>query len=192
MPTGYTAGIEEGDMSFEEFVWYCATAFFYDTARMPEQFKITGDYAQKIADTKARIAEFETISDLEVANRQAASRERYQTEYKKSIKRAADLTEKYQMMIRKVENWSVPTPDHEALKKFMLRQLEESLKWDCYSLDAQAAPVSTEEYRATVLADLRDHLKFCEERQKTEEENVEKSNKWMAALKASVPRPHNR
>jgi len=51
---------------------------------------------------------------------------------KERIKKNKDLLIKYQYMLKKANEWQPPTSDHIKLKDFMIQQISESIKHDCY------------------------------------------------------------
>lgn len=139
MPTGYTAGVQDGKVtSFAEFAMNCARAFGAlvelrdaPSAPIPQKFKPSSYHEKALADAQATLKDLHGMSDT--AADVAASKE-----YRDAIS-GWDQTERentqsrnrYNAMLAQVITWNPPSPDHVELKKFMVQQLTESLKFDC-------------------------------------------------------------
>jgi hypothetical protein len=145
MPTGYTSEVLKG-CSFEEYALSCARRFigFYDESDkkdLPEVFSPTDYHIRKIEKDREELFNILSMSteEMEEAAQLAwqmkeASRTRYKEQKRKEC--AA-----YNEMMRKVNAWVPPTPDHTELKEFMRSQLELSIDHDCdFSLVSDSAP----------------------------------------------------
>ena len=78
--------------------------------------------------------EFSKYSNMPLKQAEILSKKSYQKElryYAIYNKKNASLKRKYEAMLAKVNKWTPPTPDHENLKKFMIEQIESSIKFDC-------------------------------------------------------------
>ncbi len=137
MPTGYTAGIEKG-MSFQKFALQCARNFgalieMRDEPMDAEiKLPVYSDYHEKELD-KAR-KELKRLEGLTATQAMAAceSDQKHEADSAAEYERSKiELRKKYQAMLIEVNAWNPPSPDHNGLKQFMVRQLEESISFDC-------------------------------------------------------------
>lgn len=136
MPTGYTAGVEDGSITtLAQFAMTCARAFgaLIDMrdeptgAPIPLTIKPHTEYndmslaeALNALDRVVHLSEYDcdAAAEAEFA-KEIASFEEYQAEQ-------AAQNARYLAMIAKVEAWQVP-PSHEHMREFMLQQLRISL-----------------------------------------------------------------
>jgi len=192
MPTGYTSNIYENkDVSFEDFVLTCALAFgacfhqrddnMRDKPKLRElDIKYHLDALERAKNNKIPTkVEFEALRKEEIDEAHA------------DMNKYANLRERYESMLQKAESWNPPTPKHDGLKKFMIQQLEDSIKFDC-----------NEEYcnnNITIWKNEKysDYVKALEESNKKsikchtediekEKKSVETTNKWITDLYGSL------
>ncbi len=194
MPTGYTYKIREG-MGFKEFTLRCARAFgalitMRDApldAEVPDEFKPDDYYDSKIEESKARLSELEkmTLEEAEIT-----AEEEYQkamTEYKKVIGERVELKEKYTAMLKKVDEWTPPTPDHRELKNFMRDQLISSINTDC-DIYCYLPPkeCSANEWLEDNKKKCIDRIAYFTKEKEKEEDRCVKRTEWVRALKQSL------
>lgn len=91
-------------------------------------------------------------------------------------------------MIEEVSDWEPPTPEHVNLKKFMLQQLEESIKFDCHELTVPPRQKEPEEFRAEQLATHKHSLEFYKSELARAEKRFKEGNEWIRALDESLPK----
>lgn len=97
----------------------------------------------------------------------------------------------YEAMLAQVEAWVPPTVEHEGLKRFMIEQLTESIRFDrpLESDSEEMVMVSAAAYRASELAKarrMRDEYahQWAEEQRRTRERA-----EWVATFLGSLPDP---
>lgn len=153
MPTGYTYGVQEGNVTtLDAFAQECARAFLWQSRDSNEKdliklVTIPNDVEyQKNQLVKAK----ENLNEL-LALTETEWRTRYEEEKADDIRRQQERNERlkteqarYNAMIEKVEAWTPPTEKHEDLKEFMLDQLAKSLDFDCS--DRMLYPCTFQEY----------------------------------------------
>lgn len=143
MPTGYTYGVQEGKVTtLEEFTQSCARAFLWQ-ARDSEEKDLrklvqgTNDREYYEKELKQAAKEFKhlmTLDDAQWYGLYTVAKEEH--EHQQDNRLARKLAEKahYEAMLEKVRQWTPPSDKHKALKDFMIKQLEESLEFDCGSI----------------------------------------------------------
>ena len=194
MPTGYTADVQDGKVTdFRTFARRCARAMgaLIGLRDEPMDAPIPGEFApssyneQGLAKAKTRLAELdamtpgEAVAACEQANKEATQQER------ESQERTAITRSRYEWMLEKARAWAPPTASHEGLKTFMVEQLEESIKFDCFELDPSEAQEPGEWYatqQKNVMRDIGRHAEGdAEEKQRTASRN-----RWLRALRESL------
>lgn len=198
MPTGYTACVEEG-ASFQEFLWGCARgmgalAMMRDEphdAPIPEQFEPSDYHSNKIAETTAELTELKAMSAKECDAKALATFLEHNETYHTYIEKHKAIAEKYRQMIAETEAWMPPTPDHVGLKEFMLQQLNLCYKDEAdtsfYESRLWAEPLAGETWRRKTETDLTESLAYHTKNYNEEVERTEGRNKWLKALRDSVP-----
>ena len=139
MPTGYTDKIKDG-ISFNEFIMNCARAFgalvtIRDSMGVPIPQKFEpSDYHKKEA--KKYEGELKRLKELSLKEAEIESKKEFEEEkttVENLMKESEELELKYRDMLLKANEWIPPSLDHGGLKKFMIRQIEDSIKFDCGS-----------------------------------------------------------
>lgn len=193
MPTGYIADIAK-DISFEQFALGCARAFGAtitmrdDPAGTEIPVFVPSDYHRKQVEiAHAELAKINAMSFedsrqaaladyLDACERNQSYREERQT-----------LRTKYEAMLVQAEAWEPPTPDHVAMKEFMVDQIKKSIDWDCGS-DHLADPekLSGDAWRAQQLQTISESLAYHTREHEQEVERTRTRNAWVDSLKASL------
>ena len=194
MPTGYTATLHDGEQSFPDFALACARAFgalitMRDDpadAPLPDAFEPSTYYAVRAAELRSRIAEIEAWTDA--AARDAAHRAWHSAWTRWNAGRAEREARKarYEAMIAQVEAWEPPTPDHLEMKRFMLDQLAESLRFDCGYEAPEPVEMTGDEYRLAEWERAQRDLGRAEAEQQKENERAASRTAWLAALRQSL------
>jgi len=195
MPTGYTADIKDG-ISFEQFVMNCARAFgalmdmrdLPASAPIPERFEPSSYHMDKLADARRQLAHYEGMSAEDVLEVSAAEYQEEEQHRKQRLQENKKTLEGYLGMLDQVRLWVVPTEEHAGLKEFMIKQLEESIRWDD-STEYLSTPTPKilgtewlEGKKSKALSDIAYHKKHYE----AEVKRTEQRNAWISALRASL------
>jgi len=185
MPTGYTAGIEDGRIkTLKQYATKVACAFFYDMDQLPEKF---------VADTAwddEEIAEAEKTLDrcrnMSISDCQQAAEKDHKKKYKEYLQScldARDTSEKYENMNSKVVNWKVPV-ELEALRKFMLQQIEESTKYEYHP--TLPTKLSGMEWLEETMRRTKNDIKIHTENREKAIKRAAEGNKFLKALKEAL------
>ena len=200
MPTGYTASVADGTLTdFCTFALRCARNFGATIMQREESMDILpklreeSDYAkQSLAKSEEELARLKRMT-LEKAQ---AEQEREHRERMRLNEEAREdhreKRERYTTMLEQVRRWKAPTADHRGLKKFMIEQLEESIRFDCDDEWLEEKPLEAldewleEKKRRAFEAVKRSAQDVVEERVR-----VAGSNAWIQALWESLPKSHS-
>lgn len=198
MPTGYTAAVCDGKVTFNQFVWHCARAFgplimMRDEASdavIPEKLPGTGDYnVESLAKAKKRLADIKKMSLATAAQRAQTDYDEAVAARDKHIKEVTETRERLDAMRAQVADWAPPTNDHNGLKKFMIEQLDETIRFDgtvseYYTKIEKKSPEEwLESARASAQRDIDYHTRELAEAQQRDAERQQ----WVDELRSSVP-----
>lgn len=140
MPTGYTAAVGDGTVTaFPEFAMTCARAFgalimMRDEpagAAIPDEFQPSDYNAKQVEAARLKRA---TLMAMTPAACDAAALADYNAACESratDVLKRTQTRERYEAMLAESKAWTAPTAEHEAMKKFMIQQLEESIRFDC-------------------------------------------------------------
>lgn len=133
MPTGYTAGIENGKITTgKDFLKLCTRAFGIAielkdeplSVPTPTKFEPDTYYKKRLEDEKANFEKFKAMSFEEARAEMVRAYEDRIDMYKSMLEGSLKRNEQYAKVRVEVEDWNPPTPDHIELKKFALKQID--------------------------------------------------------------------
>ena len=194
MPTGYTSDIYNGkNVTFEKFVFACSRAFMpsmrdsaFD-APIPDKYPVSDYHKKELDKAKKNVVKYAKMTIAQAAETLKKNEIKVRAEEKKSKEESEALRLRYEAMVIKVERWSVPK-ELAGLKKFMLEQLRESIKFDCSVLERQEKeePMTPEEYLQELRESAEDDVKY-HSAGLAKDISIAKSNEtWIKMLKKSV------
>lgn len=192
MPTGYTAGIESGEITdLKQFALVCARAFGYLielrdeplNKPLPEKLGHSNYYTQQIESDKKTIEELEGLSANDWQIRYYSMIEKQTNLHKKYLAELRDNKSKYESIKSQVLDWTPPTDEHNGLKDFMLEQIEM-----CVSDYEPPPPVfkDIDTWKAETILSATKSLERSKKRFFEEEEKTKNKNDWLHALRLSL------
>lgn len=195
MPTGYTAPVQKGEQTFEEFVLSCARNFgalitMRDEsmdAHIPDEFKPSDHHSKRLAEAREELARLRTLTPQQAAYDADADFRKAMQAWEEASQRRQEERERYEAMLAEVRAWTPPTVDHQGLKDFMIQQLEESIRFDCsgyerWKPEPKPGSVWLEERITKAERDVNYHL----EEHAKEVERARERTAWVQALKRSL------
>jgi hypothetical protein len=191
MATGYTAAVCSGEMvDLRSFVLSCARAFDVRTKEGGEVNTAPTplDVSDEDEAIKSAKAELRALLKLPVAEMRRRAKEEFEAALVSHAQSQADRAEtkaRYLAMREKVAAWKVD-PVLLRLKRFMLKQIDESIEFDCYRWAKPRRRSATKWFDERVAA-LEHRIKFNQERRREAVQRHKRGNKWLAALAACVP-----
>lgn len=195
MPTGYTADIKDG-ISFEQFALNCARAFgallpmrdLPSSAEIPERFEASPYHLDKLTEARNILRWYEGFSEDEARSGAANEYEQGEHNRKRRLCENQNVLECYEAMLRQVQGWEPPSGDHAELKSFMVKQIEESIKWDDSSeyLSKPTAQLSATEWLESKKAEVLRDIEYHKAQWAAEVERTEKRNTWLKQLRDSL------
>lgn len=194
MPTGYTAGILDGKTKdFKQFAKTCSRAFMvhlreepFDSEykpRTPSNYHVKG-----IAEAKEKLKELEVLDDETIIKREYEKILNDIEYHEKAIITKNENEVKLNKFLEKAKAFKAPTETHKGIADFMVKQLEETIDFDCKDDDCHKKRIDQLKERLKVLNadDIRGQLrtKATEDiayNTKAHEEDLKRcrdSNKW--------------
>ncbi len=196
MPTAYTADLDEGkDVSFANFALTCARATGYFMALREEPLSVpiltlvepSPYHDEQLQKAQAEVARIAAWDDAESDRRARLTYDRAIRDYEKYMADRLARRQRYEDMLAQVTAWTPPTPDHEPLKDFMVRQLEDDLK------DLNRAPLNPPKlldgaaYKQQQLRLAHQNVEYHAERAELEKERARERAEWVKVLHQSLP-----
>lgn len=196
MPTGYTAPIYSGQegYGFKHFALDCAKAFgACITMRdepsgtpIPDAFEPSNYHLEKLEDAKKKLARIRKMEDD--AKERGAKRynEAALKHWVERVQKDKELKVRYEMILAEAKDWTPPTDEHQNFKKFMVSQLEESIKFDCDDDIEKPKPLTPKQWHKDQIEkaewDVRYHSKeYAEEVKRCTERTA-----WVRDLRESL------
>lgn len=193
MPTGYTHKIADG-ITFKEFAMDCARAFgacidLRDSSEpIPEKFEANTKYHEDaIALASKELNNLLALSDDQIHSLAFAANEKDYNDKIRYWKNKQELKQKYLNMLDEVKAWEPPSSNHHEMKKFMMNQIIESIKFDC-GKDEQPVKeiVNPKEWKKEMVEHYTWSVNYHTEEMKKEIERVNDRNIWIKQLRESL------
>lgn len=133
MPTGYTAFIEDGDITTgKEFLLLCSRAFGVAvdikeeplTVPTPMKFEVDDYYEKSLRRSLEELENVKNMTEDEISKRMIKEHDEFKKYYLDLIDKETSLNKKYLKVLKEVENWIPPTDEHNGIKKFALKQID--------------------------------------------------------------------
>jgi gas vesicle protein len=199
MPSGMTSKIYEGkEETLESYILKCAHQFgglmhtrddgFDAPVRLRESY--TSYYDRKIKSLREELTRYQQMT-LDDAKKQI--QEHYEeelTRYNRRVKEKLEVKERYTTMLEKVQAWEPPTDEHLSLKNDAVKQLEDSIHFDCSTaymsvpkkpLEGEAQQwLENQKYR------LVEQIQSYKDDKQSDQEKVASNNKWIKDLLDSL------
>lgn len=194
MPTGYTADVQGGKVTeFPEFAMQCARAFGAliemrddpHDAKIPDSFEPSDWHSGELDKANRRLTKLEAMKPDAI---ERAYEDDFATRVAYAQERTAEIeTQKarYESMLAKAERWMPPSSEHVGLKKFMVEQLEESVKWDCHTSET---PTRTDpaDWHANQIAECKRSIAYHTKEHAAEVKRSEDRTRWIRQLRDSL------
>lgn len=196
MPTGYTSEIANG-ISFEKFVLRCARAFgalveMRDEsmdAPIPKKFEPSDYHTKELQKAKEKLKRCRAMT-MEQAREEADKEyEKNLAAHERAIKKMETLKAKYEDMLAKVRAWVPPSKDHQELKNFMEKQIEDSISFDCnlrYYEENPPEKITGADWKKMRIENAQDNIAYHTKEQADETGRSVSRSKWVQQLRESL------
>ena len=197
--TGYTNILVEKDLDFGQFVWLCVRAMgmaimMRDDSLdvpVPERFEPSNYHRDEERKARDKVSRLSAMGKSEKRLHGKVIKEERLAYLKKAQAENAVPLAKMEAMRREVERWTPPTGEHDGLKKFMLQQLEDSIRFNSgeyYAKEIAATEATTPEQLVDEeLKKAQSDVEYHVEEYAKELARTDECNRWLAQLRAAVP-----
>lgn len=194
MPTGYTAFIEDGEITnAKDFLMLCARAFGVAidmreeplSKPMPKEFKASTYHLERLEEERRELDRLRSMTMDEVHEQNEAEYQRDVAARKEMLEEKKAIKDRYIAILNDIKAWTPPTTEHNGLKKFAIEQIEMCLP-DLSFYDREPVRVSDQEWIDTRIESCQKSIHRHEESQNEEYERVASRNKWLADLRGSL------
>lgn len=194
MSTGYTYFLINGEeKSFYEFALTCARAFGACVTLRDEpmgieipEFKPSKYHIEHLEKAQEELKKLRDMTQEEIQKAVDDDFEKTKESIKKRNEETKEIARRYKTMLSKIEGWVPPTSEHEGIKKFMLKQVKDSLSFDVSYENEEIEKMTLDEWYENrikhILWNIDYHTKGYEE----EIKRCNNANKWIKELKDSV------
>ena len=203
MPTGYTAYIEDGDITTgKEFLKLCTRAFGIAidlkdeplSVPTPTHFEPDTYYKEKYEKALEELNKANNLTFDEAKIQMRADYERRISDYKSWAKKEISMNQKYVKVRKEVEEWIPPTDEHQGLKQFALEQIDMSFtKQEYIDEYLERSKETFDDSDEAVEKYISDNIQYCKESLdraykswKEELERTEKKNIWIRKFLESI------
>lgn len=203
MPTGYTAYIEDGEITTgKEFLKLCTRAFGIAidlkdeplSTPTPISFEPSPFYKDSYYKALKKLEEVNKMTFDEAKIQMRADYKKRISDYKAYAERETAMNEKYSKVRKEVEEWIPPTEEHEGLKKFALEQIDMCVTKqeyiDEYLEKSKEEFDDSDEAVQNYINDIVDYYQRDAERSykywKEELERTRSKNEWMTKFLESL------
>ena len=112
-------------------------------------------------------------------------------EAKDGIKRKQEMLTRYNAMLEKAKLFKSPTPEHDNFAKFIVSQLEESIRFDCggnyWHVQLEHAKQQPfEDWWRSRIDELNKEIERCRKNHKEEVERTKQRNEWVSQLRRAI------
>ena len=182
MGTGYTECVRRGQATtLKEYVYKCIGAFFREDYTPPK----TSYLQELLQEAETELARLESMSEEEFEKI-------YEAEYIESVRlfnerRESILADKhrYTLMLEKVREYPLPSPEHKAFHNFLVSQLEDSIRFDCPDIE-EFRPSREQRSLSKDILQAKQDVDYYREKVADERNAIESSTLWLKQLKESL------
>lgn len=196
MPSGYTADVASGKMTdFAEYALQCARAFgalimLRDEPLSSEIPTFTPNtYDEEAIQQKSKeLSEFLAMTEDQRRQAHADDQAARKAESEKWIAERKLTRQRYEAMLQKARQFKSPSPDHDNYAKFLVEQLEQSIKFDCSTdyYDRMSEPVPFEKWEQDRLNRLSDDISYHMKQRDDEIARTKERNNWVRQLREAL------
>lgn len=203
MPTGYTAGIIDGEIkTFKQFATLCMRAFgatlhmrddgldkVYEP-RVPSKY-----YEDNIAKAKTMLQQANTLPDEAIIQSRYEELEKEKQRLLDHIAKSKENLKSLNSILAEVNSYSPPTFEHTGIKDFMIQQINETIKFDCDTsycknkiseIDIELSVTDAAKIRKVLIDKTNKDLYFYTAENAKELQRCAQANKWVEEFLQSL------
>jgi hypothetical protein len=184
MPTVYTMDIEKG-IAFRQYALSCADI---RDEPIPKEFLPSSYHKDEIERDTAELDKISRMGGRRATAEAAAEYELRINAIDSYMRKTTELRSKYYDMLKEVEEWIPPTPEHAKYKQFMKDQITQSIKFDCSYTPEYPKRIGGAEWKKNRIKQLENSIKYSTEENAKEIELTTARNLWIKQLLDSLPK----
>lgn len=193
MPTFYTAGILDGTTKdFNQFAKHCSRAFIINLRDEPidseyKKREVSDYHIKAIEKAKAELKQADSLSDEELII-QEKNRLIESKKYHLESKEKDELNRiKMDSFLEKAKKYVPPTENHQGIADFMIKQLQETIVFDCdsnYHIDelkiiySKIAKLNADDIRSEIKAKATKDISYHTKEHEADVKRCEEHNQW--------------
>lgn len=199
MPTGYTAGIENGTITTgKDFLKLCTRAFGIAfelkdeplSVPTPIKFEPNTYYKKNLEEAIVNLEECRKMSFEDAKAKMIKHHQDMMEMYKSMAEKSVETNKKYSKIRSEVEAWNPPTMEHYSLKKFALEQIDMCVEKPEYidmflkksNKELDDSDEAVEKFISELIESCYEDVKRAKEQWEEELARTEKNNVWMEEL----------
>jgi len=204
MPTGYTAGILDGEIkTFKQFATLCVRAFGAaihmkdDSLSVKYEERVPSDYHKnRLKEDREKMVYTFSITDEQIIQNRLKSLQESKEYHEKHLAKTLKNKKILEDLLHQAQNYKADK-DYENIKIFMIEQLSETLKYDgntsydeneLINLEIQInKKINPSELRNEMLDEINKDIEYHEAEYEKELNRCEESNKWVKNFFNSLP-----
>lgn len=200
MPTGYTVGIENGEITTaKDFLILCLRAFgvcieMRDdpfTKPIPEKFEPSDYYSRFVKRAQSDIDNLLGTTDEDLYVKMLNDKNENLLRCQKMIKENTAKKKRYLIILDQIRGWN-PPKEYSEVKKFATEQIVMSMEqldntyYEKEIDELSSSTMSIGEYRAMLLDSLNSSLSYATKSLQSDIDNTEKKNEFLKGFRESI------
>ena len=196
MATGYTDCVQSGKVtSFQVYALQCARAFGACTLLRDDPlsseipvFESSDTYKKWLEEAQEKLSIVRDMSSQEAQEHVNKLRADLVASWAAEDEERSLIRQRYEAMLEKARKFVAPTPEHESYAKFIVEQLEESIRFDCsdYSEYRKLPPDDGDTWKQQEINSLLKDIARYEEMNNDEIVRTMSRNNWINDLRKAI------
>ena len=204
MPSGYTSGIVEVKIkTFNAFAKSCLRAFgaaiHMRDDPMDKEFKprkVENYYIETFNEAEQNLKNLREADDQFFVDKVRSSLISDYEYYEKKLREVQIVKDRLESVLEEANKWTPPTKGHEEAKSFMVKQLEDTIRWDAdveyYENELDQikiklqSPIDISAVKEEMINDAEEEMKRAKERLEEEAKRCEDANEWATKFLKSI------
>ena len=199
MASGYTVEVIKGNVTtLEQFAEVCLKGFGA-TAHMKDEPLVT-PYRKAIVDKEHKktikklnksLIEFNKLSDQQLIDDETAALNKSRDHFVEKIELAKQAKKDLSALLLDAQLWTPPTDKYIVMKEFMIKNLKETIGFDCdltpinkliEDIDGRLATIDPELIRSKHIEGLNQQIDYHQEAYDVDHSHCKQSNEWVKEL----------
>lgn len=193
MPSGTTSKIYEGDASVRNYLLRVGRAMGFsilqrdaDPDEPPKPFPPSTYHAEMLEEARAKQVRLAAMTPSEITRGASAWNHEQLTIWRETMAAKEALRARYEAVRQGVEDWT-PPQGLEGAKEYALRQLDDSIQFDCRTGMSEPTPLSAAEWYRRQVEHADHDIEYHTEKHAEEVKRARERNAAILAFLVSLP-----